>query len=108
MTEFADRQLSSLSDGESQRIMLARALAQDTPVILLDEPTFLDIPNRIQLINLLADLAHNHGKCILFSTHELDLAISSSDSLLLIDSAGIIHLPAPQMEDYLHANAIFS
>ena len=76
MTPFAKRDTSSLSDGELQRAMIARAIAQQTPIILLDEPTaFLDIPTRFEVCRLLADLAHNQGKCILFSTHDVDAAL---------------------------------
>ena len=71
------RTMDKMSDGECQRIMIARALAQSTPVILLDEPTsFLDLPNRYELCSLLARLTHDEGKCILFSTHELDIALA--------------------------------
>ena len=66
-----------MSDGECQRILIARALAQDTPVILLDEPTaFLDLPNRYELASLLRRLAHEEGKCIFFSTHAVHLRYS--------------------------------
>lgn len=83
LSALADREISGLSDGEHQRLMIARALAQDTPIILLDEPTgFLDVPNRKAVTSLLKDLAHNQGKTILYSTHELDLALSASDLIL--------------------------
>lgn len=86
MQDYAGRQLDSLSDGECQRVMIARALAQDTPLILLDEPTsFLDIPNRYALVRLLASLAHDNGKCIIYSTHELEIALELSDRISLID-----------------------
>lgn len=86
MEAFADRMTATLSDGEFQRIMIARALAQDTPVVLLDEPTsFLDLPNRYSLCQLLQRLAHTNGKCIVFSTHELDIALTLADSLAVID-----------------------
>lgn len=85
LSEFADREISGLSDGEHQRLMIARALAQDTPIILLDEPTgFLDVPNRKAVTALLRDLAHNQGKTILYSTHELELAMQSADLILHI------------------------
>lgn len=87
MEEFGTRTLDRMSDGECQRIMIARALAQDTPVILLDEPTsFLDLPNRYRLMQILASLAHDRGKCVILSTHELDIAMSASDRIALIDS----------------------
>ena len=73
------------SDGEKQRILIAKALAQQTPIILLDEPTaHLDLPHRILILRLLRTLAHAQGKTILISTHELDLALALSDRILLM------------------------
>ena len=86
LTEFAKRDISTLSDGELQRAMIARAIAQQTAVILLDEPTaFLDIPTRFEVCRLLADLAHKEGKTILFSTHDLDSALPVCDSFAIIE-----------------------
>lgn len=96
--KFADRKVNTLSDGEAQRAMIARALAQDTPIILLDEPTsFLDLPNRYELCRLLSDLAHRENKCVVFSTHELDIALSLADSIALVDTPQLVHLPTSQM-----------
>ncbi|MFR0791395.1 MAG: ABC transporter ATP-binding protein [Parabacteroides merdae] len=98
MSDYALRTMDKMSDGECQRIMIARALAQQTPVILLDEPTsFLDLPNRYELCSLLAQLAHDEGKCILFSTHELDIALSLADSIALIDPPRLSCLPTEDM-----------
>ena len=73
------------SDGEKQRILIAKALAQQTPIILLDEPTaHLDLPHRILILRLLRQLAHEQGKTVLISTHELDLALALSDRILLM------------------------
>ena len=73
------------SDGEKQRILIAKALAQQTPIILLDEPTaHRDLPHRILVLRLLRQLAHEQGKTILISTHELDLALALSDRILLM------------------------
>jgi iron complex transport system ATP-binding protein len=73
------------SDGEKQRILIAKALAQQTPIILLDEPTaHLDLPHRILILRLLRTLAHEQGKTVLISTHELDLALALSDRILLM------------------------
>lgn len=95
---MATRRVATLSDGEAQRVMIARALAQDTPVILLDEPTaFLDLPNRYELCTLLRRLAHEEGKCVIFSTHELDIALSLADSIALVDTPMLRHLPTEQM-----------
>ena len=98
MAAFAGKTMDRMSDGECQRVMIARALAQDTPVILLDEPTaFLDLPNRYELATLLGRLAHDEGKCILFSTHDLDVALSLCDGIALIDTPHLHHLPCDEM-----------
>ena len=95
MTAFAAKTMDSLSDGEAQRVMIARALAQKTPVILLDEPTaFLDMPARYELCALLRRLAREEGKCILFSTHELDIAMHVCDRVAVIDPP-TLHTAAP-------------
>lgn len=91
MEQFARRAIDTLSDGECQRIMIARALVQQTPNIILDEPTaFLDIPTRFEICNLLSRLAHKEGKCILFSTHDIDAALPVCDSVAVI-AGGSLH-----------------
>ena len=98
MSDYADRTMDSMSDGECQRIMIARALAQQTSIILLDEPTaFLDMPNRYELCRLLQRLAHDEQKAILFSTHELDIATKMCDAIALIDTPQLLHQPASEM-----------
>ena len=98
MSDYAGRTLNTLSDGECQRVMVARAVAQDTPVILLDEPTsFLDLPNRYALCSLLHRLAHERNKCILFSTHELDIALRTCDNIAVIDSPAIKTMPPARL-----------
>lgn len=88
--EYRDRPVDSLSDGERQRVMIAKALAQDTPVILLDEPTaFLDFAAKAELMRLLAMLVHDHGKTILLSTHDLELAFQMADRLWLLRRDGL-------------------
>lgn len=97
MSAFTDRKLSTLSDGESQKVMLARALAQDTALMMLDEPTaHLDLPSRIQLMQLLHRLARQTGKGILVSTHELDLALQVADEAWLLQTGGEFHRGAPE------------
>ena len=85
VAELADTFYNDHSDGEKQRILIAKALAQQTPVILLDEPTaHLDLPSRIKMLKLLHDIAHTQNKTILISTHELDLALRTADRVLLM------------------------
>lgn len=108
MKNFAARTMDTMSDGECQRIMIARAIAQDTPNILLDEPTsFLDIPNRYELAALLAKLAHEYNKCIIFSTHELDIALKTCDNICLIDSPQLITLNPEEEDTRLHISRMF-
>ena len=72
---ISDCRLQEISDGQRQRAFIARALAQQTPIIILDEPTaFLDFRSRAEVMELLQHLAHDDGKSVLLSTHELDLA----------------------------------
>ncbi len=98
MEAFAARSIDTLSDGECQRIMIARALAQQTPTIVLDEPSaFLDIPTRFEICRLLQRLAHDEGKCILFSTHDLDAAMPVCDSIAVISDRTITKLPTAEI-----------
>lgn len=91
LEEKANRFLNELSDGERQRVMIAKALAQDTPLILLDEPTaHLDLPNRVEIMLLLHKLAHKTNKSILLSTHELDLALQAADKIWLMNKNEVI------------------
>ena len=83
---MADRTVASLSDGERQKVMIAKALAQQTSVILLDEPTaFLDYPSRVEVMQLLLNIAHEEHKTVLLSTHDLDLALQTADRLWLFE-----------------------
>lgn len=109
MENYANRTMDTMSDGECQRIMIARALAQDTPIMLLDEPTsFLDMPNRYELGSLLRTLAHDKGKCVLFSTHELDVALRMCDSIALVDNDVLYHFSATEMVKSGHIQRLFS
>lgn len=81
----AQNYVSELSDGERQKAMIAKALAQETPVIVLDEPTaFLDAASRIETMNLLASLAHERDKAILLSTHDISRSLLLTDALWVI------------------------
>lgn len=97
LVEFTHRKVDELSDGERQRVMLARALVQDTGLIILDEPTaHLDIPNRIALMGLLHNLSREQDKAILISTHELDLALQIADEIWLFDGNGNLIVGTPE------------
>lgn len=87
ITDLSQRQMMTLSDGERQKVMIAKALAQETPVILLDEPTaYLDYPSKVEMFQLLRNLAHEAGKAILVSTHDLELALQLADEVWLMEN----------------------
>lgn len=95
--EFAARPVKELSDGERQKIMIARALAQGTPLVILDEPTaYLDLPRRVEMLGLLRRLAHETQRGILLSTHDLDLALKTADRVWLMASDGTLRRGAPE------------
>lgn len=97
MMPLADRPVSELSDGERQKTMIAKALAQQCPVIVLDEPTaYLDVASRIEVMSLLRRLAVEQQKAILLSTHDLELAIQMCDCLWLLDSKHDMVSGAPE------------
>jgi len=90
MTSFSKRKLDCLSDGERQRAMIARAFAQDTPLMVLDEPTaFLDIPNTYDLIRLLSKF-RDGGRSIVYSTHDLETAMQCADKMWVIHEGRIL------------------
>lgn len=94
---LAQRHVSELSDGERQKIMIARALAQSPIVMLLDEPTaFLDLPRRVEIMQLLRQLAQETNQAILLSTHDLNLALRLADKVWLLAINGILHVGAPE------------
>ena len=81
-----DSPIHSLSDGEKQKVMIAKALAQETPIIILDEPTaFLDYPSKVDVMQLLKRLAHELDKTIFLSSHDLELALQMADTIWLLD-----------------------
>jgi len=109
MLSFAYRNINKLSDGERQRVMIARALAQDTPLIILDEPTaFLDIPGRLAINNLLKDLSLNEKKTILFSTHDLEMAMKNVDYFCVAHSSVIELLSISEFNDKGYYQKVFS
>ena len=99
MEAYANRTMDKMSDGECQRVMIARALAQDTPIILLDEPTsFLDMPNRYELVALLRRLVHDE-KNVSCSRHmNLTSRCPMCDSIALLDTPNLSCLTASEMQ----------
>lgn len=98
IAQLATRRMGQLSDGERQKVMIAKALAQHTPVIVLDEPTaFLDYPSKVAVMKTLARLAHDEGKTILMSTHDLELAAQLGDELLEIENKHIRRITADEV-----------
>lgn len=97
LTPYKDKIFTELSDGFKQKVMIARALAQDTSIILLDEPTaFLDSPTRIEILNLLRTLIKQFNKSIIFSSHDLDLALQTADIIWLITKDQRIEVDCPE------------
>ena len=95
--DLAARSVDELSDGERQKVMVARALAQEPAVLLLDEPTaFLDLPRRVEIMQLLRRLAYDTGRAVLLSTHDLDLALRCADRLWLLPAGGPLETGAPE------------
>lgn len=89
--EITHKKYNELSDGQLQKVMIARALAQNTDFIILDEPTaHLDIQNKVEIYKLLKTLSEKHKKTILISSHEIHLALQLADQLLLMNEEGII------------------
>jgi iron complex transport system ATP-binding protein len=100
MTGFSSRPLDALSDGERQRVMLARALAQAPALLLLDEITaFLDLPGRIEIMLMLRRYARDQGAIVLLSSHDLDLALELSDQVWLVDRGKLVVGTADELCD---------
>jgi iron complex transport system ATP-binding protein len=88
---LAQKKYYEISDGQFQNVLVARALAQDTPLIILDEPsTHLDLFHKVALFKLLKKLASESNKCILFSTHDIDLAIQLSDEMIVMTQGKVV------------------
>ena len=97
IAHLADRMVDTLSDGERQKVMIAKALAQETPVIYLDEPTaFLDFPSKVEMMQLLHRLSRSTGKTIFLSTHDLELALQIADKIWLMDKTSGVTIGTPE------------
>ena len=98
------RMIQTLSDGERQKVMIAKALAQQTPAILLDEPTaFLDFPSKAETFRLLQRMAHDRDKLILLSTHDLGLAVRFADCLLEVKDRSLHRVSADEVKASMQA-----
>jgi len=94
---FSSQLFSTLSDGEKQKTMIARAIAQETPLIFLDEPAaFIDSPSKVSLMEILINLAHEHKKGILLTTHDMEPALRFADKLWLLGINGEFEEGEPQ------------
>ncbi|WP_321332002.1 ABC transporter ATP-binding protein [uncultured Bacteroides sp.] len=95
--ELIHRMVHTLSDGERQKVMIAKALAQETPIIFLDEPTaFLDFPSKVEMMQLLHHLSRQTGKTIFLSTHDLELALQVADKIWLMDKTNGMAIGTPE------------
>lgn len=111
---LADRMVQTLSDGERQKVMIAKALAQQTPVIFLDEPTaFLDYPSKVEIMQLLQRLAREQNKTVFLSTHDLELALQIADKVWLLDKKHGVTIGTPEdlalegeMNRYFHREGV--
>jgi len=98
-----NRMIQTLSDGERQKVMIAKALTQQTPVILLDEPTsFLDFPSKVEMLQLLHRLAKETNKVVFLSTHDLELALRIADRLVELNKNGLQVVPAQQVKEEIN------
>ena len=97
ISHLAHRMVHTLSDGERQKVMIAKALSQETPVIFLDEPTaFLDFPSKVEMMQLLHQLSRQTDKTIFLSTHDLELALQIADKIWLMDKANGVTIGTPE------------
>ena len=95
--ELADRDFSAISDGQKQRVLLARAICQEPEIIVLDEPTsFLDIRHKMEFLKILRKMARDLNKTVIMSLHEIELAYKISDKILCVKGDSIEHFGKPE------------
>ena len=105
---FRDKKHYEISDGQLQKVLIARAIAQDTPLIILDEPaTHLDLQHKVSLFRLLKNLSRTFGKCILFSSHDLELALQLSDEIILMTKGKTVHGSPQELTDSKAFDTLF-
>lgn len=109
VASLADRTMARISDGQRQKVMIAKALAQDTDLIVLDEPlSFLDMAARVEIMTVLRRLARENGKTILLSTHDIDLAFAFADRVWVMDTDGeVFQTDAPLQDKGAIADRVF-
>ncbi len=109
IADLADRSMARISDGQRQKVMIAKALAQDTDIIVLDEPlSFLDMAARVEIMTVLRRLAHENGKALVLSTHDIDLAFAFADAMWVMDTAGnVFQAKAPWEDKSALADSVF-
>ena len=108
LTDLLNKKCGTLSDGQMQRVAVARALAQDTPLILLDEPTtHLDLVHKAQTLRLLKNMAQHHNKAVAFSTHDIELALDLADQMICVSERTITTGSPNNLIDAGVINAIF-
>lgn len=102
-----NRKIVNLSDGEYQKVIIAKTLAQQTPIILLDEPTaFLDFQSKVDVMELALNLAHSEGKIILMTTHDINLAMKIADKLWIMKNKNILRKPSgEEINDFIGEKA---
>lgn len=114
VAHFKERFVSTLSDGERQKAMIAKALAQETPIIFLDEPTaFLDFQSKVETMLILRDLARTQNKTIFLSTHDVNMALQLADKIWLVDKKNGVAIGSPkqladagELQKYFHGPGI--
>lgn len=107
ISHLAHRMVHTLSDGERQKVMIAKALAQETPVIILDEPTaFLDFPSKVEMMQLLHQLSRQTDKTIFLSTHDLELALQIADKIWLMDKANGVTIGTPEDSHWMEPSVV--
>lgn len=114
VAHFKERLVSTLSDGERQKVMIAKALAQETPIIFLDEPTaFLDFQSKVETMLILRDLARTQNKIIFLSTHDINMALQLADKIWLVDKNIGVAIGTPkqladigELQKYFHGPGI--